>query len=66
MQFSEAPMREFLKYLYTGKLQIRIGEMMAILRLASFFGMEQLYETCKLHVIEPGLMTVNDLCHLYC
>ena len=40
--------------------------MMAILRLASFFGMEQLYETCKLHVVEPGLMTVNDLCHLYC
>lgn len=59
-------MREFLKYLYTGKLQIRIGEMMAILRLASFFGMEQLYETCKLHFVEPGLMTVNDLCHLYC
>ena len=46
-QFSEEPMREFLKYLYTGKIKLDIGHIMGILRIASFFGMEDLIDACK-------------------
>ena len=41
-------MREFLKYLYTGKIKLDIGHIMGILRIASFFGMEDLIDACKL------------------
>ena len=40
-------MREFLKYLYTGKLSLTIDKIMGILRISSYFGMEKLVDTCK-------------------
>lgn len=40
-------MREFLKYLYTGRMNFNISQIMGILRISSFFGMEDLTEACK-------------------
>lgn len=59
-------MKEFLKYLYTGKLSLDVGQIIGILRIASFFGMEDLMEACKLHLTEPNFLTAYDLCILYC
>ena len=59
-------MREFLKYLYTGKLNIDIVKIMGILRISSFFGMEKLMETCKLQLTDPNNLNAYDLCVLYC
>jgi hypothetical protein len=46
-EFSENPMKEFLKYIYTGKLIIDISNIMGILKIASFLGMEELSKDCK-------------------
>jgi hypothetical protein len=59
-------MREFLKYLYTGKLTLEIAQIIGILRIASFFGMEDLMEACKSQLTEPGYLNAYDLCILYC
>ena len=59
-------MKEFLKYLYTGKLSLDVGQIIGILRIASFFGMEDLMEACKLHLTEPNFLSAYDLCILYC
>ena len=65
-QFTEEPMREFLKYLYTGKLSLNISHIMGILRIASFFGMEDLIDACKSHMTDPNYLNAYDLCILYC
>lgn len=65
-QFSEAPMREFLKYLYTGKLDLTIDKIMGILRISSYFGMEKLSDTCKAQLTDPAILSASDLCKLFC
>lgn len=59
-------MKEFLKYLYTGKLSLKVDQIIGILRIASFFGMVDLMEACKSHLTEPNLLSAYDLCILYC
>ena len=59
-------MREFLKYLYTGKLNFNISQVMGILRISSFFGMEDLTESCKSQLTNPSYLNAYDLCILYC
>lgn len=39
---------------------------MGILRIASFFGMEDLIDACKGQMNDPNYMTAYDLCILYC
>lgn len=38
--FQEHSMREFLSYLYTGRLKIDISTIMGVLKIASFMGLE--------------------------
>lgn len=59
-------MKEFLKYLYTGKLTLDVEQIIGILRIASFFGMVDLMEACKAHLNEPSFLDAYDLCVLYC
>ena len=59
-------MKEFLKYLYTGKLQLDLSQVMGILRIASFFNMEELTEACKEKLNDPNYLNAYDLCLLYC
>lgn len=58
-------MKEFLKYVYTGKLKIDISNLMGILKIASFFGMEELNDSCKSFLTSSHL-NAFDLCILYC
>jgi hypothetical protein len=39
---------------------------MGILRIASFFNMEELIEACKAKLTDPSLLNAYDLCILYC
>lgn len=59
-------MREFLKYLYTGKLTLTTDKIMGILRISSYFGMEKLSETCKAQLTDPAILSASDLCKLFC
>jgi hypothetical protein len=59
-------MKEFLKYLYTGQLNFSISQVMGILRISSFFGMEDLTESCKSQLTNPSYLNAYDLCILYC
>ena len=59
-------MKEFLKYLYTGKLKFDLSQVIGILRIASFFGMEELMESCKVQLTDPNYLNAYDLCILYC
>lgn len=45
--FTENSMKEFLRYVYTGKLKVDISNIMGILKIASFFGLGDLNEACK-------------------
>lgn len=47
-------MKEFLKYLYTGKFKFDISQIIGILRIASFFGMEDLMEAVKSKLTDPN------------
>jgi hypothetical protein len=58
-------MREFLKYIYTGKLKIDISNLMGILKIASFFGLENLIDSCRKYLVS-GYLNAFDLCILYC
>jgi hypothetical protein len=40
--FSEDVVKEFLRYVYTGKLEINVFTIMRILRLSSFVGLDEL------------------------
>lgn len=44
-------MKEFLKYIYTGKFKIDISNIMGILKIASFMGMEELTKSCKQYLL---------------
>jgi hypothetical protein len=37
-----------------------------MLRIASFFGMEDLLEACKAQLTDPSCLNAYDLCVLYC
>ncbi len=63
--FYENSMKEFLKYVYTGRLKVDISNIMGILKIASFFGMGELNKSCKIF-IEHGYLNAFDLCILYC
>lgn len=58
-------MKEFLKYVYTGRLKVDISNIMGILKIASFFGMGELNKACKVF-IQHGYLNAFDLCILYC
>lgn len=58
-------MKEFLKYVYTGKLRIDISNLMGVLKIASFFGVEELTKSYKNYLMN-GYLNAFDLCILYC
>ena len=64
-EFSENSMKEFLKYIYTVKLKIDISNIMGILKIASFLGIEELSKDCKQYLLS-GYLNAFDLCILYC
>lgn len=64
-EFSERPMREFLRYLYTGKLRIELNSVMGIMRISSYFNMDELVKSCKMY-LRSGKLNAFDLCILYC
>mgnify|MGYP001076511324 CR=1 FL=1 len=39
---------------------------MGILRISSFFGIEDLTESCKAQLTNPSYLNAYDLCILYC
>ena len=60
-------MREFLRYLYTGKLTIDLQTVMGVLKISSYFNLDQLVKACKGFLLsEEGGLTAFDLCDLYC
>jgi len=63
-EFSEHSMKEFLRYIYTGKLKVELTSIMGVLKIASFLGVESLMAACK-HFLSSGLFNVFDLCLLY-
>lgn len=64
-EFGEQPMREYLRYLYTGRLTIELASVMGIMRIASYFNMDELVKSCKFYLTSDSL-TALDLCLLYC
>lgn len=58
-------MREFLRYLYTGKLRIELSSVMGIMRISSYFNMDELVKSCKMY-LRSGKLNAFDLCILYC
>lgn len=58
-------MREILKYLYTGKLKIDVANIMGVLKIASFLGLDGLTASCKEYLLN-GYFNTFDLCILYC
>lgn len=58
-------MREILRYIYTGYLKIDIGNIMGVLKIASFLGLESLTSSCKQYLVN-GYFNAFDLCILYC
>ena len=58
-------MKEFLKYIYTGKLKLDTSNVLGILKVASFFGMDELCLSCKQYLTSEYL-NAFDLCMLYC
>lgn len=58
-------MREFIRYLYTGKLKIQLTSVMGIMRISSYFNMEELVKACKSY-LKSDKLNALDLCILYC
>ena len=58
-------MKEILRYLYTGKLRVDISNIMGVLKIASFLGLEALAASCKKYLLN-GFLNAFDLCILYC
>lgn len=58
-------MREFLKYLYTGKLKIELTSVMGVMKISSFFNMDDLVKACKTY-LTSDVLNAFDLCILYC
>jgi hypothetical protein len=65
-EFSETPMREFLKYIYTGKLAIDLNSVMGVMKISSFFNVDELVKACKSYLISEDHLNAFDLCVLYC
>ena len=63
--FTENAMREVLRYIYTGRLKIDLANIMGVLRIASFLGLEQLTLACKQY-LQSGFLNAFDLCLIYC
>ena len=64
-EFSETPMKEFLRYLYTGRLKIQLSSVMGIMRISSYFNMDELVKSCKRY-LKSEKLNAFDLCILYC
>lgn len=65
-EFSEGPMREFLRYLYTGKLAIDLSTVMGVMKISSYFNLGDLVKACKAYLTSKGHLNAFDLCTLYC
>ena len=57
-------MRIFLKYVYTGKLKMQLRTLTGVLRIASYFNMSYIMDSCK-SILESDYFTALDLCQLY-
>lgn len=64
-EFSETAMRDILKYIYTGQMKIELQNIMGVLKIASFLGLEQLTTACRQYLLN-GYLNAFDLCILYC
>jgi hypothetical protein len=64
-EFTETPMREFLRYLYTGKLAIDLSTVMGVMKISSYFNMDDLVKACK-NYLTSDVLNAFDLCVLYC
>lgn len=64
-EFTETPMREFLRYLYTGKLAIDLSTVMGVMKISSYFNMDDLCKACK-NYLTSDVLNAFDLCVLYC
>jgi hypothetical protein len=64
-EFSETPMREFLRYLYTGKLAIDLQTVMGVMKISSYFNIDSLVRACK-HFLMSDALNASNLCALYC
>ena len=64
-EFTETPMREFIRYLYTGKLKIQLSSVMGIMRISCYFNMDELVKSCK-NYLKSDKLNAFDLCILYC
>lgn len=53
-------MRIFLEYVYTGKLKMQLRTLMGVLRIASFFTMSMVIESCK-SILDSDYFTALDL-----
>lgn len=58
-------MREFLRYLYTGKLAIDLSTVMGVMKISSYFNIDSLVKACKQFLMSDSL-NAFDLCMLYC
>ena len=58
-------MKEILKYHYTGKLRVDISNIMGVVRISAFLGLDQLTQACKQYLLN-GFLNAFDLCILYC
>jgi len=65
-EFSETPMREFLRYIYTGKLAIDLSTVMGVMKISSFFNVDDLVKACKSYLTSEDHLNAFDLCVLYC
>ena len=63
--FTETPMKAFLRYLYTGKLKIELKTVMGVMKISSYFNMEDLVKACK-NFLTGEHLNAFDLCLLYC
>ena len=57
-------MRIFLEYIYTGKLKMELRTIVGVLRIASFYSMPLILDSCK-SIMDSDFFTALDLCHLY-
>jgi hypothetical protein len=63
-EFSENPMREVMRYIYTGSLRVDVVTLMGVLRIASFLGLEKLIKDCKAYITND-FINAFDLCIMY-
>jgi hypothetical protein len=62
--FEPECMRIFLQYVYTGKLKIHLRTLIGVLRVASYFNMSIIMDSCK-NILDSDYFTALDLCQLY-